>query len=120
MLHPETKRIADELTGYVPFTEEECQEQFPAPVNYDPLLFNQEDENTHPITGCIFKDPGGKLQCFPVTIARMVNQLSGWSGSTSSSAGVRQVESSAHSSISPLEGTGYHPSRESSTASGFQ
>ena len=38
--------------------------------------------------------------------ARMVNQLSGWSGSTSSSAGVRQVESSAHSSMSPLEGQG--------------
>ena len=40
MLHPETKRIADELTGYVPFTEEECQEQFPAEVNYDPNLYN--------------------------------------------------------------------------------
>jgi len=77
MLHPETKRIAEELTGYVPFTEEECQEQFPAPVNYDPLLYNQEDENTHPITGCVFKDPSGKLQCYWKPEA-VEDSLEGW------------------------------------------
>ena len=76
MLHPETKRIAEELTGYVPFTEEECQEQFPAEVNYDPLLYNPEDENTHPITGCVFKQ-GNVLQCYwkPENVE---DSLEGW------------------------------------------
>ena len=77
MLHPETKRIAEELTGYVPFTEEECQEQFPAEVNYDPNLYNPEDENTHPITGCVFKDPKGKLQCYWKPEA-VEDSLEGW------------------------------------------
>jgi hypothetical protein len=36
MLHPDTARIAKELTGYTPFTEEEGDKQFQAPVTYFP------------------------------------------------------------------------------------
>ena len=74
MLHPETKRIADELTGYVPFTEEECQEQFPCRINYDPNLYNPEDENA-PDHGLRPKTHGKLMLLKPEAVE---DSLEGW------------------------------------------
>ena len=43
-----------------------------------PKLYNQEDENTHLITGCVYKDSiTGKLQCYWKPEA-VEDSLEGW------------------------------------------
>ena len=57
MLHPETQAIA-ETFGYVPFSEEEGQEQFQADTNWDP------DKGGVPTTGSVYRNKRGVLRCY--------------------------------------------------------
>ena len=56
MLHPDTARIAKELTDYTPFTEEEGSEQFEATVTY------VQGETKRPAkSGDVRRNPDGLL-----------------------------------------------------------
>jgi hypothetical protein len=71
MLHPETAAIAKELTGYIPFSPEECQEQFQAEINYD------SKNGGEPRNGSVYRNKRGILRCYwkPVYGDK---QLEGW------------------------------------------
>jgi hypothetical protein len=58
MLHPVTQEIAKELTGYIPFSEEEGQQQFEAEINWDP------DKDGVPSTGSVYRNKRGILRCY--------------------------------------------------------
>lgn len=64
MLHPETYTIAQALTGYEKFSEEEYLEQFQAEVTYD----RAKACNKPPKNGSISKDKQGKLWCYWVPV----------------------------------------------------
>lgn len=64
MLHPETYAIAQALTGYEKFSEEEYLEQFPAEVTYD----RAKACNKPPKNGSISKDKQGKLWCYWIPV----------------------------------------------------
>ena len=56
MLHPDTARIAKELTGYTPVTREEGEEQFQATVTY------VQGETDRPAkSGDVKRNPDGLL-----------------------------------------------------------
>ena len=57
MLHPETQAIA-ETFGYVPFSEEEGQEQFQADINWEP------ENGGVPTTGSVYRNKRGVLRCY--------------------------------------------------------
>lgn len=76
MLHPDTKQIAEELTGYIPFSEEEADDQFQADINYTPELYSFEDEDTHPATGSVYRK-GFTLMCYWVP-ETTEDSLKGW------------------------------------------
>jgi hypothetical protein len=59
-LHPETYAIAQALTGYEKFSEEEYLEQWEAEVTYD----RAKPCNKPPLNGSISKDKKGKLWCY--------------------------------------------------------
>jgi len=64
MLHPITAQIAEQITGYIPFSEEEACEQFQTEITYDPSKFDAEDEDTHPVNGSVYRDKQGVLRCY--------------------------------------------------------
>ncbi len=55
MLHPDTKQIAEELTGYIPFSEVEADAYLQTNTNYMPELYSFEDADTHPSTGSVYR-----------------------------------------------------------------
>ena len=57
MLHPETQAIA-ETFGYVPFSEEEGQEQFQADITWEP------ENGGVPTTGSVYRNKRGVLRCY--------------------------------------------------------
>ena len=63
MLHPITQEIAESF-GYVPFSDEEKDEQYQADINYNPENFNSEDEDTHPVNGSVYRSKQGILRCY--------------------------------------------------------
>jgi len=63
MLHPTTQAIAESF-GYIPFSEEEGQEQYQAEVNYNQSAFDSEDEDTHPVNGSVYIDKQGVYRCY--------------------------------------------------------
>jgi len=63
MLHPETQAIA-ETFGYVPFDAEEGALQFQADITYDPSKFDADNEDTHPVTGSVYRNKEGIYRCY--------------------------------------------------------
>ena len=63
MLQPIQQEIAVAL-GYQPITGEEASQQYQAEVNYDPELFQLDNEDTHPVTGSVWRTKRGKLCCY--------------------------------------------------------
>ena len=62
MLHSDTKAVAQSF-GYVPFSEEDYEEQFQADCNFDPKLIVLGDLKTYPKNGSVYSDKG-ILRCY--------------------------------------------------------
>ena len=57
MLHPITQEIA-EVFGYVPFTDEDLEQQYQAEVNYD------DSKGGLPRNGSVYRNKQGILRCY--------------------------------------------------------
>ena len=70
MLHPITQEIA-EVFGYVPFTDEDSEQQYQAEVNYD------DSKGELPRNGSVYRNKQGVLRCY--WIPRYADkELQGW------------------------------------------
>jgi hypothetical protein len=63
MFHPTTQAIAETI-GYVPFSEEEGSEQFPADITFSPKTVRLGDLSTYPKNGSVYRDKKGVLQLY--------------------------------------------------------
>jgi hypothetical protein len=57
MLHPTTQAIAESF-GYVPFSEEEAEEQFQADISWD------SESSGIPSNGSVYRNKQGTLRCY--------------------------------------------------------
>jgi hypothetical protein len=62
MLPSDTKAVAQTF-GYVPFSEEDLEDQFQADCNFDPKLVVLGDLKTYPKNGSVYNDKG-TLKCY--------------------------------------------------------
>lgn len=70
MLHPITQEIAESF-GYVPFSEEDRDQQYQAEVNYD------GEKGERPVNGSVYLNKRGVLRCY--WIPRYADkELQGW------------------------------------------
>ena len=70
MLHPVTQEIAESF-GYVPFSEEDRDEQYQAEVNYD------GEKGERPSNGSVYRNKRGIRRCY--WIPRYADkELQGW------------------------------------------
>ena len=76
MLHPTTQAIAESF-GYVPFSDDECPEQFQADITFDPKGVVLGDTKTYPKNGSVYCDKHGKLQLYWIP-AHDDEDLQGW------------------------------------------
>jgi len=71
MLHPTTQAIAESF-GYVPFSEEDRDQQYQAEINWN------FDTSPLPTTGSVYKDKKGVLRCYWKPSNSEEQDLEGW------------------------------------------